>query len=402
MRRKFIQRVIMYRKFLLVAVALLVMTVAGCKTKPEEEIDYSRELMPGENALVKITDPAKIPDFTKASMNLYGLEEAISNSLNYMSKPSSNNFFPINGISHQKVVDSLNAFSDLINSGYSPSQLNDQIRQKFDVYRSVGCDSKGTVLFTGYYTPIFNGSETRTERFKYPLYGMPDGLVKNELGETTGIEDSDGSLMKCPPRSQIESSGIVAGKEILWLEDPFERYIAHVQGSAKIRIEDGSLITIGYAATNGYEYKSITKDLSQNAGIPLDKMSLSAMIDYFNRNKDKVARYVNTNPRYVFFRTTTGNPTGSINEPVIRLRSIATDKTIFPRAALTFIDTKLPRNIGSEVVIYPYQGFFLDQDTGGAIRAPGRCDIYMGQGDDAGLVAGKTYEEGGLYYLILK
>ncbi|MFI4911687.1 MAG: MltA domain-containing protein [Sedimentisphaeraceae bacterium JB056] len=392
----------MYKKLLLVSAAMLVLTFAGCKTKTEEKLDYNRELLPGEEALVKITDPAMMPDFTKACNNLYGLEEAINNSLNYMGKPSSHNFFPINGISHQRVVDSLRAFRDLINQGYGPSQLNDQIAQKFDVYMSVGCDKQGTVLFTGYYTPIFNGSQTRSERFKYPLYGMPDGLVKNESGETIGIEGAGGQLMKCPPRSQIESSGILNGKEIIWLEDPFEVYIAHVQGSAKIRIEDGSLVTVGYAATNGYEYKSITKDLSANAGIPLDKMSLSAMIDYFSRNKDQVPRYVNTNPRFVFFRITQGNPTGSINEPVMRLRTIATDKTIFPRAALTFIDTKLPRNIGNEVVIYPYKGFFLDQDTGGAIRAPGRCDIYMGQGDEAGLVAGKTYEEGKLYYLVLK
>jgi len=50
----------------------------------------------------------------------------------------------------------------------------------------------------------------------------------------------------------------------------------------------------------------------------------------------------------------------------------------------------------------PYTGFALDQDTGGAIRAPGRCDVYMGIGDDAGRLAGQTYQEGKLYYLFLK
>jgi len=47
-------------------------------------------------------------------------------------------------------------------------------------------------------------------------------------------------------------------------------------------------------------------------------------------------------------------------------------------------------------------GFALDQDTGGAIRAAGRCDIYLGVGDDAGKLAGQTYQEGRLYYLFLK
>jgi len=229
----------MIRKVLIAATAAFVITLSGCKTKPVEELDYSRELLPGENALVRITDPAMLPDFSKAANNLYELEEAIDNSLNYMAKPSSQNFFPINGISHTQVVDSLNAFRELINMGYSPHELNNRIRQDFDVYMSVGCDGKGTVLFTGYYTPIFNGSMTQSNRFNYPLYGMPDGLVKNELGETLGIEDASGQLLRCPPRSDIESSGIVEGKELIWLEDPFEVYIAHVQGSAKVRLEDG-------------------------------------------------------------------------------------------------------------------------------------------------------------------
>jgi membrane-bound lytic murein transglycosylase A len=47
-------------------------------------------------------------------------------------------------------------------------------------------------------------------------------------------------------------------------------------------------------------------------------------------------------------------------------------------------------------------GFALDQDTGGAIRAAGRCDVYMGVGDAAGELAGKTYREGRLYYLFVK
>ena len=84
------------------------------------------------------------------------------------------------------------------------------------------------------------------------------------------------------------------------------------------------------------------------------------------------------------------------------MRSIATDKSIFPRGALAFITTTLPQNVGGNIVKRTYSGFALDQDTGGAIRAPGRCDVYMGQGDIAGKMAGQTYQEGRLYYLFLK
>ena len=227
--------------------------------------------------------------------------------------------------------------------------------------------------------------------------------MKNEAGETIGRRISkDAPLTKYPSRAELERSGVLKGNELVWLADPFEVYIAHVQGSAKIRLENGKLITVGYAANNGHEYKSISKALTGEGKISLDKMSLSSMIKYFKAHPEEVAPYVNRNPRFIFFRTSDTNPTGSINEPVIAMRTIATDKAIFPRASLCFLDTSIPRKIGEQIDILPYQGFVLDQDTGGAIRAAGRCDIYMGQGDQAGLVAGKTYQEGRLYYLILK
>ena len=115
-----------------------------------------------------------------------------------------------------------------------------------------------------------------------------------------------------------------------------------------------------------------------------------------------MADYISRNPRFVFFRNEDGQPRGSINEPVTALRSIATDKSVYPRACLAFLSTALPQANGSGVSQARYQGFALDQDTGGAIRAPGRCDVYMGQGDTAGKLAGQTYREGRLYYLFIK
>ena len=46
--------------------------------------------------------------------------------------------------------------------------------------------------------------------------------------------------------------------------------------------------------------------------------------------------------------------------------------------------------------------FMLDQDTGGAIQAPGRADIYMGMGPAAEILAGGQYAEDTMYYFFLK
>jgi len=387
------------RNSLLIVIVLL-FGATGCRTKPQQI--YDRQLLPGQTALRKITNPAEIPDFTTACSNLTDLKKAITNSLDYLSKPSSNGFFPCGEITHARAVASLRAFNELLDSGLAGSRLNAAIRSKFDVYISVGCDDEGTVLFTGYYTPIFDGSPVRTERFQYPLYRQPDDLVKGLNGAILGQRGPDGQIRQYPSRAEIESSGMLKGNELIWLGNPFEVYIAHVQGSAKIKTPDGQLITVGYAANNGHEYCRIDKELIKDGKITRNQMSLAAMIDFFKTHLDEVNKYTWQNPRYVFFRIEQGQPRGSLNAPVIPMRTIATDKSIFPRACLAYILTPLHQTTDSQIAKRSHRVFVLDQDTGGAIRAAGRCDIYMGQGPAAGRLAGQTYQEGRLYYLFLK
>jgi membrane-bound lytic murein transglycosylase A len=46
--------------------------------------------------------------------------------------------------------------------------------------------------------------------------------------------------------------------------------------------------------------------------------------------------------------------------------------------------------------------YVLDQDTGGAIKGPGRVDYFLGSGKVAGDRSGVTVSYGQLYYLLLK
>jgi len=382
--------------------------VAGCGPQPTDtyEIgrapDYSRSLPPGRLALRMLTDPSQLPDFTAALKDPTGLREAIAASLNYLAKPSARAHFPYGRITHADAVASLKAFDELLASGAGPEQMNAAIRRRFDVYTSVGWNGRGGVLFTGYYTPIFEASPVRTERFRYPLYRPPEGLTKGPAGEILGVRLSDGTIARLPQRRYLESSGMLIGRELVWMADPFEAYIAHVQGSARLRMPNGKIMTVGYAASNGRVYRSVAKALVADGRIPPGKISLQSMIEFFRLNPGLVNAYVRRNPRFIFFQRSTGSPRGSLNEPVTPMRTIATDKSVYPRACLAYVQAALPRRMGDRVVLLPYGGFALDQDTGGAIRAPGRCDIYMGVGAEAGELAGRTQTEGRLYYLFLK
>lgn len=387
----------------LVVAAIL---AGGCKPKdvgpmvggPPSGKDYWKQLPEGQLALRKLTDPADIPDFTDACKNSGLLHQAINNSLAHLSKPSSRNFFPYGEITHDQVVASLMAFGDLLDSNPAPDQMNRTIREKFDVYISVGCDDHGTVLFTGYYTPIFDASLVRTEKFKYPIYKSPPGLIKKTDGDPVN---------PYPGRREIEQSQMYAGSELAWFADQFEAYVVQIQGSAKLRLPDGRQIGIAYAANNGHKYQSVGDQMIKDGKLTKEKRSLQAMLDYFKQNPQDVSEYTWRNPRYIFMMEAKGETVGSLNVPVTPRRTIATDKgvqpnVIYPRACLAYVATELPTRVGSDFMIAPFRSFMLDQDTGGAIRAPGRCDIYIGVGPEAGLLAGQTYREGRIYYLFLK
>ena len=48
-----------------------------------------------------------------------------------------------------------------------------------------------------------------------------------------------------------------------------------------------------------------------------------------------------------------------------------------------------------------FSAFALNQDTGGAIRGPGRVDIFWGNGPYAQIAAGHMQHKGSFYLLIL-
>jgi membrane-bound lytic murein transglycosylase A len=381
-------------------VALAAIVASGCK--PPEKKDYSRPLPPGAYALRKIA-PENYPDFTLGfPANRQKLADAVAWSIDYLQHPSSQKYFPIQGLTHDQALSSLQAFHILVQTAGSAEELQRGIVNSFDVYQSVGCDDKGTVLFTGYYTPILEGSLQRGGPYQYPLYTAPANLVKDAEGKCQGLRQPDGRLAPCPSRRELETSGLLKGQELVYLNDKFDVHVAQVQGSAKIHLPSGQMLEVGYAATNGLDYSSVGQALVADKKIPADELSLQAIRTYFKAHPDEVDTYIQKDERFVFFRPTSGGPYGSLGTPVVPFETLATDKSIFPRACLTYVVTVMPWKKDGQPVHYQFSRFMLDQDTGGAIRAPGRADIYVGTGEKAGEIAGTTKNEGQLYYLFLK
>jgi membrane-bound lytic murein transglycosylase A len=375
---------------------------AGPSARPvgARPVDYGRPLPPGADALHKLDAMIDVRPAWYADRE--SLLAALDQSIRYFTYPSSRRHYPVQSITHAQAAASLAAFREILTESPTPDAFQARIEDAFDVYESVGCDNAGTVLFTGYYTPIFEASRTPTDVFRWPLYRMPPDLVKDDEGNCLGRRTADGGLVPYYTRGEI-AAGALAGHELVYLASRFDAYICTIQGSAKLRLRDGTLMGVGYAAHNGKPYTSVGRRLVADGLLAASELSLAKLRRFFRRRPELTDAYLPLNERYVFFRETDAPPTGSLGLPVTPLRSLATDKRLFPRGALCLVDTELPKETGPGVIERAaFRHFMLDQDTGGAIRAPGRADIYVGVGDAAGRIAGATYAEGRLYYLFLK
>lgn len=163
-------------------------------------------------------------------------------------------------------------------------------------------------------------------------------------------------------------------------------------------------MTVGYAGKTNYPYTSIGKELVQEGKFQATELTLPRLLQYFQDNPQDRDRYLPRNQSFVFFRETHGSPaTGSLGVPVTPNRSIATDKTLMPPGALALIQTQLPAaNASGSLNLRSVSRFTLDQDTGSAIKGPGRVDVFMGTGSAAKAKAGLINAPGQLYYLLLR
>ncbi len=390
------------------------LALAGCSTHnntiikaPSMNVDH--QLAPGEWGLRKVPE-GQYPNMESAFMNKKGLITAINRSIKFMQSPSSRKFFPDGPITHSQELASLFDFKYMLRNVQSPAKFQQLIDSRYDVYIAKGYDDRGSVWFTGYYTPILYGSLTQTAEYQYPVYKRPHDLVSNPItGQVLGQKMPDGSLRPFPTRRQILQQHLLAGHALVWFANPLDAYVAEIQGSAKVILTNGQTITIGYAGDNGRTYTGLGETLVKQGKISARKLSLPAIQTYFQMHPGTVESDIMHNHFMAFLKIYNPAhwPLGSLGVKVTAHRSLATDKTInappyqsiFPRAALTFVETNAPNTAGT---ISPYKGFMLDQDTGGAIRAAGRADMYMGIGPDAQTQAGYELSKGKLYYLFLK
>ena len=295
-------------------------------------------------------------------------------------------------------------------------EINDEtarhfFENRFSPHRVIPSNKKdgspGEGLVTGYYEPLLKGSLSPNNQYQYPLYAVPDDLLRIDLASVYP------ELSKMKLRGRIEGNKIVAyhersaidsessplwGKEIVWVDDPVDVFFLHIQGSGRIQLENGELMAVGYADQNGLPYTSIGKILIERGEIAREDISLFTIQQWLQQNPEGARQLLEENRSYIFFSVRDNaeeNPRGSLNVPLTPSRSIAVDPSNITLGSPVWLDTSYPFEAD-----HTLQRLTFAQDTGGAIKGFARADMFWGNGEMAEKLAGEMKQVANMYVLL--
>jgi membrane-bound lytic murein transglycosylase A len=279
---------------------------------------------------------------------------------------------------------------------------------------SVGAGREHEGLFTGYYEPLLRGSRTLHGAFKTPLYGVPDDLVSADLGlfkdslkgqRIAGRVES-GALVPYLTRAEITRFGLAGAAPIVYVDDPVDAFFLHIQGSGRVKLDDGTWLRAVYAGQNGHPYTAIGRVLADRGAIARDQVSMQSIRAWLAKHPKEMQNVLDANPSYVFFaEKPLGDPKfgaeGAEGVALTPGASLAVDRKVHALGVPVWLETTAP-DADPKEPDHPFQQLLVTQDTGGAITGSVRGDVYWGFGADAASIAGRMKGKGRMVILLPK
>ena len=410
------------RRIALLALALTALATAHLKAQPSAPGSPVELSTPAVKAPpLRLLSESELPFFEDSFKSKAGLVKAAKKTLAYLEKRKGPRYIRIGERDYAPaaLADSVTELLRILKSSATADELNARILESFDVFQSVGSDGAGKVVFSSYYQPTLAASLKKSSNYPYPLYRRPSDMVEADLGAfdkkfgddvLIGRVDKDRRLVPYFARADIDIRKALKGKglEIACLQNKFDALDLHIQGSGILRFPSGKEVLAKYAATNARPYNSVGMLLVKANVLGKDEVTHEKVRQYLRAHPEAEDWILAQNPRYTFFELAPlppdGEPFGTINESLVAARSIAIDPAVIPLGAVAYFETTSPQvdPDGRLLGQFPNSRFALCMDTGGAIKGPGRVDIYAGHGMQADTTAKNQWNEGRLYILVKK
>jgi len=239
--------------------------------------------------------------------------------------------------------------------------------------------------FTGYFEPELRGSRAPSRLYTVPVYRRPPDL-------------GDGPYYA---RAEIEQGALKGkGLEIAWVQDPIALFEVQVQGSGRIHLAEGGMLSIGFDGSNNRPYTAIGGVLADMGVMKREDASWPAIRNWLKRHPAKGRDVMRKNERYIFFKDTRSTAAaGSQGVPLTAQRSLAVDPRFTPYGTPIWIDTQRPV-IGKPGKVEVYRRLLIAQDSGAAIKGPARGDVFFGGGANAADWAGRMVGDGQAIVLV--
>ena len=266
-----------------------------------------------------------------------------------------------------------------------PEDFASRLQGKFELVQVEADPSSGTSakdgMMTGYASPEFVVRSKPDERFRFPIYG-DIRATHPELADK--------------PRRELVASDALRDSAIAWIDDPLGWALIETNGTARLKFDDGGIkdgkprkrICISRVATNGREWTSLGRWLA-NRGLVDGSYTFADVVRASEKLPDKAAEAALDNERVVFFAVVDEKsfppPLGLPAGKLLAAYSCAADQSIYPAGTVLVVFDR------GEGVREPRSARFLFvHDAGGAIKGPGRIDLYFGEGVDAVAAAGQA------------
>ena len=264
-------------------------------------------------------------------------------------------------------------------------------------------------LFTGYFEPTLKASLTKRPGYDVPIYGVPKDLHVAELGrfhprwegQKLIYRLEEGRIEPYFSREAIREHGDFRAKApiLAWAKDRVEVFILQIQGSGRLKLPDGRIVYVGYAAKNGRPYRSLGRVLGERGYLEPSSLDMWSISSFLDHNPHLLPEILDVNPSFVFFQLRKDGPFGAMNKKLTPMASLATDPSIIPLGTPLVYQIRLPEH-GSEDTL-PLTGLGMAQDVGGAITNH-HLDLFCGSSEKAKYRAGHLKEKGSVYLLLAR
>lgn len=265
-------------------------------------------------------------------------------------------------------------------------------------------------LLTAYYEPVLQGSRVPDETYQTPIYKRPADLVTlieetraAKAGAMTHGRKTAAGSEPFFTRAEIEQGALKGkGLELLYFAEPVDVFFMHIQGSARVKLTDGTFTRVHYDGKNGHQYSSIGQYLIDKGMMAADKVSLNALKAWLQADRERGKKIMWQNPSFVFFREAPDDggengPPGALGVPLTPMRSLAVDPAYHALGTPIFVSAE---GMGHVEKSGKFEKLMIAQDVGSAIKGPERGDLYFGSGDAAAKMAGVTKVKGSFVVLL--